>query len=65
MKNKGPQFMGRVALEVRLISFQESKIELILFRQQLYQKSAVEFTAKISVTNFLDENYIIFPGPWA
>ena len=57
--------MGRVALEVRLISFQESKIELILFRQQLYQKSAVEFTAKISVTIFLDENYIIFPGPWA
>ena len=57
--------MGRVALEVRLISFQESKIELILFRQQLYQKSAVEFTAKISVTNVLDENHIIFPGPWA
>ena len=57
--------MGRVALEVRLISFQESKIELILFRQQLYQKSAVEFTAKISVTIFLDEHYILFPGPWA
>ena len=57
--------MGRVALEVRLISFQESKIELILFRQQLYQKSAVEFTAKISVTIFLDENHITFPGPWA
>ena len=49
---EAPNLWGRVALEVRLISFQESKIELILFRQQLYQKSAVEFTAKISVAIF-------------